>query len=244
VKGHPSSHRRLIAGALVLALAALAGRAADLSQAGLKPDGHLDMDALRAAYTEGGFAQVRGVLEGFMKRHPQDVSPEEKVFTHRYLGAICAADSAARPLAEAHFRALLKLSPEADVSDLYLPPRIQDLFDRTKRDVEQEENRKRLEAASPHSQIPFTAALPPEPASLPAPAAGAGRAPASVPGLSAPAPAPRPADKTAVIAEEGNAWVWWTVGSAAVITAGAGIYAITAHPAPAPKRTEVDATLK
>ncbi|MDB5106478.1 MAG: hypothetical protein JWP91_4167 [Fibrobacteres bacterium] len=200
---------------------------------GIRQDGHLDMPVLRKAYMESEFELVRASLEGFLKKHPKDVSREEKVFTHMYLGVICAADSNSQVKAESHFNALLQLSPHIEPVDMFVPPKIQDLFDRIKRDyLKREEYEKRFDA--------FGNPIQPE-----------GSDSAAHLQTAKPADPDNPSGKstdgkTPALTDDGSrSWLWWTVGSAAVVAAGVGVYAIMAsEDAPEPNRSEVDGTLK
>jgi hypothetical protein len=194
---------------------------------GIKPDGHLDMKVLRQAYMESEFEKVRISLEGFLKKHPTDVSREEKVFTHMYLGVICAADSNSQTRAESHFNALLKLSPHIEPVDMFVPPKIQSLFDRIKMDF-----MKREEYGKNHDSFgnPIVHAKTDSVQS-------SGKTPQG---------GQQPSGKDPAVSDDGgNSWVWWTVGSAAIVAAGVGFYALSGDDEnPSPKRTEVDGTLK
>ena len=105
-----------------------------IAASGLKPDGHLDMPEIRQSYLDGEFAAVRETLEGFRKNHPKNVSLDEKIFTHMFLGILCAADSGSPAKAESHFNALLQLSPHAQLAEMPMPPGVEALFDRIKKD--------------------------------------------------------------------------------------------------------------
>ncbi|GEM_PF-1619175 len=242
--------------ALLLALCAPVSAAM-----GIRADGHLDMPALRQAYQAGQGPEVRVSLDGFLKHHPKDVSLDEKMFTHLFLGILCAADTAAIARAESHFNALLRLSPGAGPDGLSVPPATLAIFERVKRDFQERSAQSTapgavstapavapVAAAKPVAAVILLSAPMPEAEKIPpvanpvlpnpaepksgaaasggtTAASGAGRAPA-------------------VAAADGHAWVWWTVGSAAV-AAGVGVYAVAASDAkPSPNRKEVDATLK
>ncbi len=219
---------------------------------GIKPDGHLDMPVLRKAYMESEFEKVRASLEGFLKKHPKDVTRDEKIFTHMYLGVICAADSTTEIRAESHFNALLQLSPHIEPVDMFVPPKIQDLFDRIKRDyLKRQEYEKRYDAfGNPIASGPDSAYASPN-----ATAPGVGGNPNAPQGETHPArkdaagDAPRTgaqsAKHPAISANDRHAWVWWTVGSAAVVAASVGVYVLVASdPSPSPHRTTADGTLR
>lgn len=128
---------RLIAGFCLLALwAAGDARAA----VGLLPSGHLDKPALRKAYEESDFEKVKAALESYRKSPPKDATLEEKILTHKYLGIIYATDSATAIRAESHFNQLLELSPNIELVDMYISPKIQSFFDRVKAEFNHKRN--------------------------------------------------------------------------------------------------------
>jgi hypothetical protein len=222
---------------------------------GLKTDGHLDMDLLRNAYFESDFGKVRTALEGFLKKHPKDVTRDEKIFTHLYLGIFCAADSSSQAKAERHFLALLQLTPDVGIVDLFVPLKTQDLFERIRRDYFERQANETQAPASPNAVV--TSADNARPDSSVAHASG------SLPSAMEPAttgmpteagiaqesfdsvPSADPSQPSAAISAGGHAWVWWTMGSAAIAAAGMGVYALVAVDAsPAPHRALADGTLK
>jgi hypothetical protein len=219
-----------------LAVCMLAISPAGSAQLGIKPDGHLDMPVLRRAYMESEFEKVRGTLETFLKKAPQDATRDEKVFTHMYLGVIYAADSAAEVRAESHFNALLQLSPHIEPVDMFVPPKIQDLFDRIKRDyLKRQEYTSRYDSfgnpISPEGDSTHTDPVPKDPTAT---------------GPSGKNPVGNPPAKTppAVSAGSSHAWVWWTLGSAAAVAAGVSLYTLTGSTeTSAPHRTTVDGKL-
>lgn len=192
---------------------------------GVLSDGHLDTAAVRDAYLRADMAFVRGALEGFIKVHPRDVHPAEKIFTHLYLGASYSADSAGRALAEAHFKAALRLDPDADPAGLYLAPAVKGWFEGLRagarigveagaRGAESDRNRTvGTMGAATRSVI-------------------ATENPATMKGSEEPA--------------RGRGWLWWTLGGTAAAAAlGAGTFGwIQAESHPQPRRVRVDATLK
>ncbi len=241
---------------LILILLLLSARQT-YAQAGLRPDGHLDTAALRDAYLQSDMAAVRGVLEGFLKSHPKDVSKGEKIFTHLYLGALYAGDPAQRARAEGQFRSLLKLDPGVDPADLYFPPKTKDIFDGVKWILVEEAARKAdsIAVATATANQAIATSVPPA-ATAPSDSLGS-RPPAAVavkpappPPAATPSAAPRNApgtqDPALADASGGKPWVWWTLGStAAAVAAGVGVYALVESNAqPGPRRLNVDATLK
>jgi hypothetical protein len=201
---------------------------------GIKRDGHLDMAVLRKAYMESEFESVRASLEGFLKEHPRDVAREEKIFTHMYLGVICAADSNSEAKAESHFNSLLKLSPHIEPVDMFVPPKIQSMFDRIKQDfLKREEYVQKYDAFGNPIGVPgrdsaaATAVI--------GHAVGYDSAKASGSGKRVPS-----------VSNKGkHAWIWWTLGSAAMVAGGVGAYALIApDEEPAPRVLSADGTLK
>lgn len=182
----------------------------------LLPDGHLDMPALRKAYIESEFTSVRTTLESFMKAHKTDATRDEKVFLHIYLGVIYAADSLSSAKAESHFNALLELRPNIELVDMFVPPQIQNMFDRVKHDyLRMKEYNKHYDALG--HPLSDSASAPPK-------------------------PGPKTATTPAVQdSGSGNAWMWWTLGGVAAIGAGAGVYFLTSN-SPAPRTSHTTVT--
>jgi len=225
---------------IAFALTAAAGFAR--AQGGLKPDGHLDTAALRDAFLQSDIPMVRGTLEGFMRSHPKEVDRGERIFTHLYLGAIYAGETAWRSLAIGHFRSLLKLDPRHDPAAMYFTPQAQALFEEARAGLAAE-----TAATAPRIQTP-PAAIPASPSPIDSRTAAIPARAASP--LHSPSPAPAPSSAPPAIAahEANRAWVWWTLGSAAAVVGagvGVGVYALVqSNSDPAARRVEVDATLK
>jgi hypothetical protein len=116
----------------LLLLVSLASASA-FAALGIRPDGHLDMPELNQAYLDGEKPEVRSVLEGYLAQHPSDVTRDEKMFTHLYLGVLWAHDSLAMARAARHFEALLRMDPEADPGDLPMPLTVRNFFVQVKR---------------------------------------------------------------------------------------------------------------
>lgn len=167
----------------------------------ISAQGRLNMGLLRKTYTEGDFEPVRETLETFMKKHEQGATRDEKVFAHIYLGVIYAADSASDVRAEHHFNALLALAPNVELVDMFIPPKIQHMFDRVKGDFirAQEYGRKYDALGNPIADN--QAGLPPQEEKK--------------------APALKKEKR-------GSYWAIATLGTAAAIGAGVGIYYMAA----------------
>jgi hypothetical protein len=190
---------------LLLAMLALPCRA----EYGITPQGRLDMDGLRKAYTEGDFDPVRKALESFMKKNGKTATRNESVFAHIYLGVIYAADSSSGVRAENHFNALLDLAPNIELVDMFIPPKIQFLFDRVKQDfLRTQEYGKKYDALG--NPLPEGTTAKAEPAPYGDADARTGKTGSVKPKRS------------------GAQWAWWGVGAAAVVGAGVGVYYLTA----------------
>src|SRR5690606_18686491 len=68
----------------------------------------------------------------------------ERIFAYKYLGVIYAAEADGYPLAETYFYQMLKLAPNAHLSDLYVSSAIENVFTKTQIRF-QKENRNNLE---------------------------------------------------------------------------------------------------
>jgi len=102
---------------------------------GVRRDGSLDTDALQKVYEESEFNQVRDAIENYMREH-KDPKREEKIFAFKYLGVIYAADSVTRTRSESYFNRLLELSPNIELVDMFASTKIQEFFEKVKRDFQ------------------------------------------------------------------------------------------------------------
>jgi len=163
------------------------------------PNGNLDMTGIRSTFQDGDLDSVKVILESFQKQHGSTATRDEKAFTYKYLGVIYAAKPATRAKAESYFNLLLPLSPNIELTDMYVPRDIQAIFDNVKNEYlhSQEYNSKFDALGNPKNPVNNT------------------------PVASPIAPAPKPA-----IASEPpkkKDWIWWTVGGAATVAVGTGI---------------------
>ena len=94
--------------------------------------GAFDFQPVKDLYKEGEFLKIRVTLEDFLKKSGKTASPKEKIFAYKYLGVAYAADPNGYALAETYFYQLLKLAPNAYLSDLYVSKPIESLFEKTK----------------------------------------------------------------------------------------------------------------
>jgi hypothetical protein len=161
---------------------------------GILPDGRLDMKAVRKSYMESDFIPVREVLESYAKTHKKDATRDEKVFIHIYLGVIYAADSIQDAKAESHFNALMDIAPNIELVDMFVPPKIQNIFDRVKHDyLRMKEYGRKYDALGNPLPSASDSARPERKAEL-KPKSGS------------------------------RAWLWWTLGGVAAVGTGVGVY--------------------
>lgn len=86
---------------------------------------------IKSLYKEGEFEQIRVSLEDFLKKSGKSAEPKEKIFAYKYLGVIYAAEPEGYPLAETYFYQMLKLAPNAHLSDMYVSSAIENVFTKT-----------------------------------------------------------------------------------------------------------------
>ena len=86
---------------------------------------------IKNLYNEGEFEKIRISLEAFLKKSGKTSEPKERIFAYKYLGVIYAAEPHGYPLAETYFYQLLKLAPNAHLSDMYVSTAIEEVFTRT-----------------------------------------------------------------------------------------------------------------
>jgi hypothetical protein len=93
---------------------------------------------IKSLYNEGEFEKIRVSLEGFLKRNASSAQEKDRIFAYKYLGVIYAAEPQGYPVAEAYFYQLLKLAPNAHLSDLYVSSAVEDLFEKTQERLRKE----------------------------------------------------------------------------------------------------------
>lgn len=182
-------------------------------------DGSLDQKTLRKAYIESDFEKVRKALEDFRKAPPPKTSRENWIFTHKYLGVIYAADSTQTVRAESNFNQLLNYAPHIELADMFVPPKIQALFDRTKAQYfkDQEYNRRYDEHGNPVQGKPDLGQDTANPIAQP--------------------DRPKPTLKSRS-SKKSRAWVWWTAVGA-IVGVGGGYYIWTEFLREDVKKTEI-----
>ena len=100
----------------------------------------LSYSKIKSLYNEGELDKMRDVLESFLKKSGKTAQTKEKVFAYKYLGVAYAAQPDGYPVAETYFYQMLKLAPNAHLSDMYVSSEIESLFNRTQARF-QKENR-------------------------------------------------------------------------------------------------------
>ncbi len=190
---------------------------------GLLPDGRLDQAAIAKAYKESEWEMIISTLQGYLRSKDEDaIALNEKIYAFKYLGVIFGADSASRSKAESYFTRLVELSPTVEIVDLFPSKRVTDLFSEVKQDYQKRKQYTQqydvyghktgdgsqdamAHAASGNSQTrkELNQALP-------------------------------KANRETPKFEDGNkTWVWWTLGLAAAVGAGVGVYVLTSKEEPA-----------
>jgi hypothetical protein len=170
---------------------------------GVAPDGHLDTKTLSNAYKESEFEPVRVSIERYLNQRGANATREEKIFAFKFLGVIYAADTLTRIRAESYFNRLLDLAPNIELIDMYVSPKIMEIFERIKNE------RRQTEAYKEHFD-----------------AYGNPIQPVATPTAALPAREKKDPDPKIRKEESNHAWIWWTLGVAAV-GAGVGFYALS-----------------
>lgn len=169
---------------------------------GITATGQLDMVAIRKAYHESEFDWVKMVLESYLKKSNK-ITRDEKTFAYKYLGVIYASEATAQSRAESYFNLLLNLSPDIELTDMYAPKSIEELF----RDVKSDFISRR-EYEKTHDAFGNQVITRPSPGSSPTQSTSASHSNAL----------------SGIQEEKSNhAWVWWGAGIAAV-GVGVGVY--------------------
>jgi hypothetical protein len=202
----------------VLAFSLLPARSAGLF--GVTKDGRLDTKTISSAYNESEFEPVRVSVEKYLKQRGDAVTREEKIFAFKYLGVIYAADSSSRVRAESYFNRLLDLAPNIELIDMYVSPKIMEVFEGVKNERRRDEQyRSNFDAyGNPIKPVNKT------------PSRDTVQQPANTKA------GPTTAKPELRKEESGHAWIWWTAGAAA-LGAGVGLYILTTEQGPTTDRT-------
>jgi tetratricopeptide (TPR) repeat protein len=169
----------------------------------------LSYSNIKSLYKEGELEKIRVSLEHFLKQSGKSGDIKDRIFAYKYLGVVYAAEPQGYPVAETYFYQLLKLAPNAHISDLYVSTAVADLFERT-----QERFRKEVRDNSEFDEFGNPRpALDPGSVGLPPPKRDSLNRPESRP-LSRP-DTRKPPEK------ESKIRVWpWVVGGIAIVAIG------------------------
>lgn len=91
----------------------------------------LSYPAIKKLYLEGELERIRVTLETFLKENAGAAQTNDRIFAYKYLGVIYATEPEGYPVAETYFYRLLRLAPNAHLSDLYVSSAVQGLFEKT-----------------------------------------------------------------------------------------------------------------
>lgn len=179
-------------------------------------NGKLNQSALMKAYNDADWEQVTKTLESYLRKNGDyKVEVEERLFAYKYLGVIYAADSTTQAKAESYFTRLLNLASDVEIVDLYASRRVNDLFREVKREhLERKAYEERLQGK--------TQPMARTSGAIPASEQGIGDSLNQFPKSSRPLRAP--SSNQVEAAKKRHAWIWWTVGAAAVAGTGVGLY--------------------
>lgn len=204
--------------ALLIPVPTPAGDYRGVQSTGITQAGQLDMPAIRKAYHESEFDWVKMVLESYLKKSNK-ITKDEKTFAYKYLGVIYASEATAQTRAESYFNMLLNMSPDIELTDMYAPKSIEELFHNIKNEfISKREYDKTHDAFGNPIQTPTPSGITP------------------IQTTSAPNP-----NRPSGVQENksGHAWIWWSTGIAAV-GVGVGLYLWTQR---APEKSAVTDTL-
>jgi hypothetical protein len=201
---------------------------------GIGKDGKIDQNAIGSAYKNSDWDEARTALEGYLKRKgDRNVAIDERIFAYKYLGVILAADSLTRARSESYFHRLLDLSPKIEILDLFASKKINDFFLAVKRDHENQKAYSSTFDAYGHET---------KASNTNKPMGSQSATPDSTTVIAKANHSPQPIQKNARLEKDrGQAWVWWTVGIAAVAGVGATTFYLTQDNVP--KRVSESTTI-
>lgn len=91
----------------------------------------LPTQTVKQLYKDGEFEELQGKLEKFLKSSGTNASLEDRIVAYKYLGVVYASLPGGGPQAEAYFFRLLDLSPNVQLTELYVSSSINSLFEKT-----------------------------------------------------------------------------------------------------------------
>jgi hypothetical protein len=86
---------------------------------------------VKQLYKDGEFESLKEMLEKFLKNSGSNSTIEDRIVAYKYLGVVCASLPGGAPQAEAYFFRLLDLSPQVQLTELYVSSSINNLFEKT-----------------------------------------------------------------------------------------------------------------
>lgn len=202
---------------LILILSAFWPSPTSAASSGFSPQ------AIKQLYQEGEFEKVRTQLEAFLKRSDATASREERIMAYKYLGVVYAAKPEGTPQAEAYFFRLLDLSPNVQLTELYVSSAVNSVFEKTQQRFLKEKQSSTAidEFGNPIGSSPVTSAM-----------AG---------GANSKAPIPN-APRQQVQSETKGVKIWpWVLG-AAVVGGGISLYVMTSGESDKKKEVVVPGT--
>lgn len=93
----------------------------------------LDQARIRSDYRDGEFEKVIGELQGFLKSG-RPCSRSDSVFLAKHLGVVYAAHPDTRELGRHHMFRLLRMSPDADLLDMFVGQEVDGVFEKVRKE--------------------------------------------------------------------------------------------------------------
>lgn len=180
---------------------------------------------VKQLYQDGEFEKVRVHLESFLKRSDATASREDRILAYKYLGVVYASKPEGAPQAEAYFFRLLDLSPQVQLTELYVSSSVNNIFERT-----QQRFIKEKQSAGAVDELGFPIAK------------GESSQPHKENLANSKAPMRNPPRQNQQVGNKGpRIWPW--VLGAAVVGGGIGLYVLTSTE-PEQKQTVVTGTVE
>jgi hypothetical protein len=217
---------------LLLAFLVLSSASAVHAAPGLAPQ------TIRQLYQDGEFEKVRTHLEAFLKRSDATASRDERILAYKYLGVVYASKPEGAPQAEAYFFRLLDLSPNVQLTELYVSSSVNSLFEKT-----QQRFLKEKQSANAVDELGYPIANRESSRGDQGDAMTRATGPKQAEGNNADAKAPiRNTPRQNLHAESSGPKIWpWVLG-AAVVGGGIGLYVMTSGESDTKKETIINGT--
>jgi hypothetical protein len=91
----------------------------------------LDKKEIQNWYYQGEFDKVIEHLESYRRSNP-DISRDDSILVHKYLGVIYASDPEEKTKGEGYLYTLLKIEPLIDLTDMHISAELEELFEKIK----------------------------------------------------------------------------------------------------------------